>query len=221
MLATFAVEIVAALLLLVTYKSSRLQRLSVVTLLLLATFQLAEYNVCGRLGVDAQTWSRIGYVAITLLPPLGLHIVYEIGKRKFDWLLALAYGSGAVFAGLFAFGSVFESYACGGNYVIFQLQNPAGGLFMIYYYLWLFYTIFLAVLLMHQKRLAHRRKTALLNLIIGYALFMVPTSLAIVMFPESADALPSVMCGFAVLFALVLTFMVVPYTEKKKPTRRS
>lgn len=223
MLATFGIELIAAVYVYTRYKSNRLQRLSIITLLSLAVFQFAEYNVCGRYGVSSHTWSQIGYVAIAMLPPLGLHIVYELGKKKADRILVGAYGSGLLFSSLFMFGNIFQSYACGGNYVIFQLKSPIGGLFFGYYYFWLFVTLFVAMRSAKNKKrgVSKNRKTALLHTVIGYALFMVPASLSMLLFPETASALPSVMCGFAVLFALVLTFKVLPYTQKKKQSSRS
>lgn len=220
MLATFLVELIAALYVYTKYKSSRLQRLSIITLLSLAVFQFAEYNVCGRYGISSHTWSQIGYVAIAMLPPLGLHIVYELGKKKADRILAGAYGSGLLFSSLFMFGNIFQSYACGGNYVIFQLKSPIGGLFFAYYYFWLFVTLFVAMKRAKKRGVSKNRKTALLHTVIGYALFMVPASLSMLLFPETASALPSVMCGFAVLFALVLTFRILPYTQKEKQLSR-
>ena len=216
MLATFALELGAALYVYMKYKASLLQRLSIVTLLLLATFQLAEYNVCGRFGIDSLYWSKLGYVAITMLPPLGLHIVYALGKRAADRTLYAAYASGAVFSSLFAFADVFSSYACGGNYVIFQLRNPVGGFFFVYYYFWLFAAAITAVQLHKKRNIAKNRKAALVNMVLGYALFIIPASASMLLFPETAAALPSVMCGFAVLFALMLTFRIVPLTEKSK-----
>jgi hypothetical protein len=216
MLATFAIEIIAAIYVYTKYKSSQLQRLVIATLTLLAVFQLAEYNVCGQLGISSAHWSKLGYVAITMLPPLGLHIVHQAAKKKAGRAVAGAYASGALFSTLFVFGSVFENYACGGNYVIFQLKSPIGGLFFIYYYLWLFTAIFFAMQFVKQPRLSKKRKSALVNLVIGYALFMIPTSLSMLVFPATAAALPSVMCGFAVLFALVLTFRVVPELASEK-----
>lgn len=216
MLATLLIEVFAAGFILMKYRKTRLQKLSIAALLLLATFQLAEYNVCGGFGVAAGTWSRIGYVAITMLPPLGLHITHALAKKPMNRLIAGSYVSGALFSGLFFFGGVFENYACTGNYVIFGLKSPIGGLFFAYYYFWLFAAVFAAMRFVRIKRTSKKRKLALINHVIGYALFMVPSSMAMLLFPETAAALPSVMCGFAVFYALTLVFAVLPHTEKEK-----
>ena len=75
-----------------------LTRLTAATLALLALFQLCEFHVC-RSGWIAGTWSRIGFIAITMLPPLGIHIIQNISKRGWRGITWIAYTSGAIFAG--------------------------------------------------------------------------------------------------------------------------
>ena len=120
MLATFLIELGLAIYALVHFKSTQLTRLIALLLVFLATFQLAEYMVCGGLGLNGVDWSRLGFIAITALPPLGLHIAHEIAGRKNRPLLAAAYVSAAGFAGYFAFATTaFVGNQCQGNYVIF------------------------------------------------------------------------------------------------------
>lgn len=216
MLATFVIEIVAALYVTTRYRANTTQRLAVIILMLLAIFQLAEYNVCGRLGISSDVWSRLGYVAITMLPAFGLHLTYSLAKKSPGKLVIVGYTTAGLFASLFAFGGVFENHMCGGNYVIFQLRNPIGGMFFAYYYTLLFTAIFAALKFSKAKRISQHRRDALVSHVMGYALFMIPSSLAMILFPETAAALPSVMCGFAVLYALVLTFVVLPHAHKAK-----
>ena len=47
------------------YRLNTTGRLVAVTLISLATFQVAEYHVCTTIGLNAAQWSRLGYVAIT------------------------------------------------------------------------------------------------------------------------------------------------------------
>ena len=73
MIATFAIEIGLAVYALWRYKLNLISRLAVAILVCLAAFQLAEFNVCEGGWIDRELASRLGYVAITALPPLGLH----------------------------------------------------------------------------------------------------------------------------------------------------
>src|SRR5579862_6589694 len=105
MLATFAIEVGLAIYVLVRYKMSLIVRLATAILLLLAIFQLAEYSVCGRTSTLALVWSRIGYVAITLLPPLTLHLIFVITKHRATLLKTIAYCTSLLFIATFVFSS--------------------------------------------------------------------------------------------------------------------
>src|SRR5580658_8582786 len=83
MLATIAVELILLFYSLWRYKLTPLVRIVILILLFLALFQYSEYNVCGGDGINAATWSRIGFAAITLLPALAIHLIQVIaGHRK-------------------------------------------------------------------------------------------------------------------------------------------
>jgi hypothetical protein len=213
MVTTFLVEISLAAYVLIRYRMSRLTRLVSTLLLCLATFQLAEYFVCGGLGINAVMWSEIGYVAITLLPPLGVHLTQTIAGKPAGYVSALAYSSAALWIGLFAFGNVFNGHVCGGNYVIFQLKHSLGSLFFVYYHIWLFVAMYLAS--RYAKTANPSVAKALKAQIAGYATFIVPSSLINLLWPYTSHGLPSIMCGFAVIFAIVLVAYVIPVEKER------
>ncbi len=217
MMATFLLELGMAAYVLLKYRMSRVTRLVATLLVCLATFQLAEYFVCGGLGVNAPTWSRIGYAAITVLPSLGLHLTHAIAKKPMGRITVLAYTTSALWLGLFMLSpQAFTGYTCGGNYVIFQLQPPIGGLFFIHYYIWLFVTMYFASSFARKAKLSVRK--ALKAQILSYAAFIIPTSTINLLWPHTAMGLPSIMCGFAVIFAISLTIYVMPLeNERSEP----
>jgi hypothetical protein len=220
MLATFIIEICLLCFVVARYsmKSTR-TRIAAVMLFCLALFQLSEYNVCGRFNLDALTWSRIGFVMITLLPTLGIHLVHELAGIKRRWLVALSYLSAAVFIYLFVFSSMaFVSHQCAGNYAIFQLANHLGGSYFIYYYGWLAVALLVAGHAMQGAQKA--RRLALEYLIGGYLFFIIPTTLVNTVKPDTINGIPSVMCGFAIIFAIVLVFGILPI-KLPKPKRTS
>lgn len=220
MLATFLIEIFLAAYVLWRYRMSVLTRLSVVVLTCLATFQLAEYYVCGGIGINAATWSRIGYVAITVLPPLGLHVTRALAGRKIDRLSLLAYGTALSWVSLFLFSrTVFSGYVCGGNYVIFRLKSPLGGAYFFYYYAWLFVTMWEAA--RYSIGAKPKVKAALLSQLLGYMSFMVPTTVVNLFWPGTFNGIPSIMCGFALLFALTLSLGVMPVEKIRTAAGRT
>jgi hypothetical protein len=223
MLATFVIETVFALHTIIRYKLSTFSRLAVLMLLALAAFQLCEYHVCGGWGVRASEWSRAGYVAITTLPPLGLHLVHVIAGKPKRWLVWTAYATMLAFIAYFTVvPHVFHSYACTGNYVIFQIGKWPALAYGAYYYGWIAAVIVLGVRWMRNLRKgadAVRRKLGIQALLIGYFIFLIPTAVANTVKPETRRGIPSVMCGFAVLFAIILTLYIVPKFAEKRVLR--
>lgn len=221
MLATFIIETVMAAYTVFRYKLDTLGRLVVVSLLALALFQLCEYHVCGGWGVRASEWSRLGYVAITLLPALGLHILHVLAGKPQRKLVAGAYLTMAGFVAYFTIvPHAFQGYACTGNYVIFQIGARPALAYGAYYYGWLSTGIMLGFKWANSLRAAgkmmRRRNLAVQALVLGYLVFLVPTALANSVRPETRRGIPSIMCGFAVLFALILTLYILPKVGKRR-----
>lgn len=190
-------------------------RIIVSTLGLLALFQLSEFTVCGATHWSAALWSRIGFIAITLLPPLGIHLVHVIRGKGQNILVWFAYATGLAFALIFGLSSsAFESHVCAGNYAIFQLANGVGGAYFFYYYGWLFMGIILSYF--YGRRAKEPVRRALIYQVFGYLVFLIPTGVVNAVNPQTMEGIPSVMCGFAVLYAIVLAFGITPIVLKRK-----
>jgi hypothetical protein len=218
MIATFIIEVSLAVYTLWRYKLTVISRLVALILLFLATFQLAEYMVCQGAYGNALAWSRIGYVAITFLPPLGLHLAQAITEAKSRWLVWAAYATAAAFAAFFLLvGGAINGHACLGNYVIFQVAHNSGALFGLYYYGLLLLVLGTGWYYFRRTKEPARRR-ALGGLLIGYLVFIVPTVAVNLMNPNTVRGIPSIMCGFAVLLAVTLAFTVLPATVQRKKT---
>jgi hypothetical protein len=223
MLATLTIETILAIYTLWRYKMTELTRLIVAMLVGLAAFQLAEYNVCTHFSHHPVGWSRFGFIMITALPPLGVHIMHALARKPGRWLVIFAYATMAAFMAFFLLSTTaFTGHQCTGNYVIFQFSPKVTGLYSVYYYGWLLTGIFLggrwASALMKQKGLAARRKLeAIRGLIIGYFIFLVPVAVVNTIRPSTRQGIPSIMCGFAVLLALTLSFYILPRAAELRP----
>ena len=223
MIATMLIEVGLLLYVLWRYKMTTLTRLALVTLLCLATFQLAEYYVCTGTGAMTEPWSRLGFVAITALPPLGLHIMHVLaGKRQ----RRLVYGAYATMGAFMAFfllaANTFTGHECTGNYVIFQFTPNVTGLYSIYYFGWLFTSMGLGVrwaneLMKAKGKQALTKLRTVHGLIMCYLVFLVPSALSMVIRPDARRGIPSILCGFAVLYALILVLYIMPRAVKRRP----
>ncbi len=215
MIATMVIEIGLAVYTIWRYKLNNLVRLVVTMLVGLATFQMAEYFVCTGLGSMAVPWSRVGFVAITALPPLGLHIMHHLAGKPQRRLVNTAYVSMAGFMLFFLLSpGTFTGHECTGNYVIFQFTPNVTGVYTIYYFGWLAAGIGLgwqwANELMSKGKSKTKQLQAVQGLILGYLVFLVPSAISMVVKPEARRGIPSVLCGFAVLLALILSGYILP-----------
>jgi hypothetical protein len=211
MLVTFLIEACSAAFLLFRYRLDMSAKLITSMLSFLALFQLAEYMVCDKaLVISSLDWARVGYVAITILPPIGIHLGLTIAQKKNPHLLKAAYGSALIFMVFFLFvGHGLQSQACLGNYIIFRTAPYAVLPYTVYYYGWLIFGA--RMFLQFREQIKHiERKQALKWLAIGYMTFMVPTTVVNIINPASIAGIPSIMCGFAVMMALCLIFKVAP-----------
>lgn len=227
MLATLVIETCLAAYTFWRYKMSPLVRLVVITLVTLAAFQLAEYFVCTGNAGHVTAWSRFGFAAITLLPPLGIHIMHVLAGKPARRLVYSAYGTMAAFAAVFLLmPGVFDNYQCTGNYVIFHLRPHVGGYYWVYYFGWLLTGLGLGLKWAQELQEGHGGKTkrqlqSIQALIVGWLVFIVPTATANVVKPETRDGLPSIMCGFAILFALILALYILPRSAQIKSAVRA
>jgi hypothetical protein len=216
MIATFAIETCLAFYAFWRYKTSQVTRMSIILFGALATFQLAEFMVCRGLGGDGLIWSRVGYIAITILPPVGLHLLAIITKDRRSLLIWPGYIAGAAFIAFFSLiGHSIDGHACLGNYVIFQVAPGFGWLYGLYYYGLLVAALVTGWYYLRQP-IARRVRRAVTGLVLGYTIFIIPATTVNLLDVGTVAGIPSIMCGFAVLLALCLAFIVLPVTATKR-----
>lgn len=217
MIATMVVEIILAIVTFFRINKSLIKNLTIATLVLLALFQLAEFLVCQSYsGIDSLLVSRLGFMAITLLPAVGVHIANTIGGRKYNWSTITSYIFAAGFIAYFSIApNSISSSMCPGNYVIFRLSELGSAVYGVYYFT-LLGGLLALTLYLSIKQDNKRKRKSLIWLLIGSLSFLIPTGVIYFTVSEAANTIPSVMCGFAVLYAIILTFAVVPLASPSK-----
>lgn len=214
MLATFAIEMIFIFYVIWRYKMTAITRLVVAILACLGIFQASEFLVCGGMGVQAGTWSRLGYASITLLPPLGLHLILSIAGKRKPYLIAAAYASAVAFIAYFVFATgAISGHTCYANYAVFSGQKGSGLIYGAYYYGWLMVAIGYAY---YYSKKVKRATQALRAMTLGYLAFIVPTTVINLIDPSTISGIPSIMCGFAVILAFFLVGKVAPESIAKK-----
>lgn len=211
MLATLVIEFSLATYVFIRFRMTRFGQLATATLFLLGVFQVAEYQICA--GASQIFWPRLGYIAITLLPVIGIHLISLITGNskylKFSYTLAAIY----ITAFMFAEKSI-VSAACTGNYVIFNTVQELYWTYGIYYTGLLMLGVWELVEKIRECSDVDFSLRAWMAL--GYFSFMVPMSVVYMVFPETRNAVPSIMCGFAIILAILLAFIIVPKYHNKK-----
>lgn len=211
MLLTFITEFFLAGYSFIKYRTTKFGRGVVVTLILLGGFQLSEFFICR--GYYPVFWSRIGFFSITLLPVLGLYLVSLI--RKSSVFIKIGYVLAAGFAMYYLFmPKSIEGAICGGNYVIFDGPRGLYIFYGFYYFGFLFLAIWEALEGMKEKAKNIIFKKILFWFIVGYLSFILPLSLVYIFIAGSRIAVASIMCGFAIIFAFILTFKIAPFYSK-------
>ncbi len=215
MLATFAIEIIFALYTVWRYRLDATARLVVAILVFLAIFQGTEFLLCGGLMLEGGVWSRIGYVSISMLPPLGLHLAYKLADKNAGALVVTSYLSAAAFIAYFAFASqAISGHTCYANYAVFDVASGLSWPYIVYYYGWMLVGTFLTFAWAPSAP-AHRRR-ALYALLAGYLALFIPTTAINVIDQSTIAGIPSIMCGFAVILAFLLATEVSPNSLAKR-----
>lgn len=216
MLFTFAVEMTLMVFTYARFQMTKFGNLVGVTLILLGIFQFTEYRICT--GESTIFWAQIGFVAITLLPALGIHLISLVSGNfrhvRFAYALAAVY----IFIFLFAPKAI-NGAVCGGNYIIFNTSQELYWTYGIYYFGFLLLGIWDLIIKMKTAIHTDLELFSLLAwMLFGYFSFMVPTGFVYWLVPEARAAVPSVMCGFALIFALILALVINPKYHKYHAT---
>ena len=219
MIVTFIIEITLAIYSFIKAKKMKSDYVIPFVLFFLAAFQFAEYQVCG--GFNNLFWSRFGLFSITTLPVLGLYLVSKLGKETI--LLKISIIIGIAFAAFFIGAPSDTNQAvCTGNYVIFDIYSDIHAFYAYFYFGFLLYAIYESVKLIRASKGKEKLVKALKWFIYGYLSFIVPLTIVFMTVPSSRSGVASIMCGFAVIFSIVLTFKVGPtYYEIVKSKKSS
>jgi hypothetical protein len=150
---------------------------------------------------------KVGFIGTAFLPALGLHLVHLINNRQYKILVWVGYVL-AILAIMAIFLTNNESFLheCVGRFVAFKVGTLTGKIYFLYYAL----VIGISFVLLFVN--IYKKINTKLNIYTtaAFLVFIVP---ALVLFFASQvpySGLPSVMCGFAILAAIILTAKILP-----------
>lgn len=215
MLATFIIEMLLAGYTYIKSRQNKSDLFIVFTLVFLALFQLAEYQICE--GNNLLLWARLGLIVITFLPVLGLYLITRLNKKTYllqiGIVLAIAFTTV-----ILLIPTAVTNATCDGNYIIFNTNFGIFSFYGYYYFGFLILGLFESVKGIHNNQDKEPLKKAFKWFIVGYLSFVLPLTAVYLVVPATRMAVELIMCGFAIIFAFILTFKIAPiyYTYVNK-----
>lgn len=187
-----------------------------VILFLLAGYQFFEVLVCAH--PAAAAYSRLAYLVITWLPPVGLLLAARLDEKRARILRAATVFYFAAAAGLSAWivldAGIITKSVCELVVARYFVASPFDVAYGLFYQSGLLWVVFGSGWAMARASDAVLRKH-LAHLQLGVLGFMFPALAVRILFGGTGDLLPSVMCHFAVVLAASLTALAV--RERRRP----
>ena len=200
----------------------------VALLSLLQLYQLSEFLIC--IGINVGLITRIGFVVITFLPPVGYFLCTRVVKWRFPdyWFgfaLALAFSVYFIYetssVDLFDCNPFFATYTASGTISIGSV-NPyelrISALYGAFYFGSLLYSIWFLIehLIWHKEKVENKYAIIVL---IGFLAFMIPMLLMVIIWPGFADSVASILCKYALILAV--TMLLFSFMKDKKTLEKA
>lgn len=208
-LITFIVEILMAIWVFWKHRLSPLWQIAVLFLISLAMFQIAEYMICGTWATGT-FWLRVWFAFTSLLPAIGYHLVCKINELPRQRWIRLFYGiSGVLFVSFFVAPDPYFWYHCTGNFVRFSGDSLFHDIYLVYYIIVIAWSL---LLLIRQLRSADALLLRRANwwCLAAYLSFLITTAVLLILGEITTNDIWSVLCGFAILAGIAVTFGVLP-----------
>ncbi|MCS7011406.1 MAG: hypothetical protein NZL98_08555 [Anaerolineales bacterium] len=186
-------------------------------LFLLAGYQIIEAVLCtGLLTVSESLLGRLAFVVVAWLPPTGLLLLARLSPWQKSFLRGYAYAMYLVCAAL-VLGIVLDpnfvtASVCLVVFARYTNPTPLYQAYGLFYQSSLFgLLIFSALATIAAEDRSSRRLLG--QLLLGSISFIFPSMVVVSAFPIAEDALPSIMCHFALFLAFFLIKLVAVERE--------
>lgn len=199
------IELLLFINILIFAEKNETNRKIILLIFLLFIYQLFEFLICYAV-ITSSSIIYLAFAAITLLPPLCLHIVteylYKGSKKYFFFYLP------AVFILIYYLYSIyqFQIIKCTVLYAVYNY--PLGLLYGVFYYSPVIIA-FILLLNSYRKNIEEDKKKQVRILIIGFALTFIPMSIAVYFYPVATEFIESVLCKLALILALCFSLFAL------------
>lgn len=184
---------------------SKYKNLIALILALLASYQLFEFLICG-LNLYDESMLYFAFVIITYLPPTGLLLVIRVNNIRLNKPAILFIPAAFFTLYYFFFQNQFSLKKCTVLYASYHY--PLGFLYGLFYYLPMLIAVILLIKNYATSSSQKQRKENLI-LLTGYLSFTIPMGIALILYPEFRTAIESVLCKFAIVFAIIISYFAL------------
>jgi hypothetical protein len=171
---------------------------------------MTEVAVCSS--PDNAWFSRLAFAVIIWLPPLGVRLVVLLAEPVRRWPRRLSQAMFVVAGGMVVWVLVDPSFVTGAvcQAIIagYTHPEPYYNVYGVFYELGLLGIVFGAAAAMARCDDAVRR-AHLADVQMGVLGFLIPALLTVAVVPAAYDAIPSVMCHYALVLAVFLVRLLV------------
>ena len=185
-----------------------------VIMVLLQVYQLIEFLICQ--GISVNITGRLAFTAISFLPPTGYYLSAKmVGWKHKDYLFW--FGIGIAFSLFFILSPVsIVLVDCNPFYAVYAY--PLGDYYGIFYFANIFLAIALIAVKMKKKQDPNVRSKSWWT-ILGYLSFLIPMGLFVFFINVPfGTAVPSIMCKYAIVVAILLFVYSFQYDDKIVPS---
>jgi hypothetical protein len=210
---TAALEISAAVWALRGPGRKPIVRTTAAILFFLAAYQIIEAALCtGIFPMIGSFLPRLAFIVVAWLPPTGLLLVAHLYPTRTMTVYRYAYGMFlfclALVVGIAIEKSFVTASVCMIVFARYTNPTPLYGLYGLFYQGGLMSMLFLSA---YGVTVCddHRQRLLLGQVLLGCLAFIFPSLVTIAVIPVADNALPSIMCHFALLLAAFLVRLLI------------
>jgi hypothetical protein len=219
-LSTAIFEFAVATFILIHYRKSNISKAIIILIYCLGLYQFSEFMLCSS--NNPVSWAKIGFIAYTFLPALGLKTFLKYtGKKQNDlliFIIPVIYSIFAVTKANFILESSCEKYFIIVKNMFWASPNVIPMiLYSCYYFGFIGYICYLII--NHYATTQNKiKKLRDLFFFIGISISLIFALVLLFIFPALSISFPSVYCHFAIFFAVctLIGFYLDNKINKKK-----
>ncbi len=217
-LTTAIIEFLVATFILIKYKKYIIPVFCAILIYVLGFYQFTEFMLCAS--NSAFLWAKLGFIAYTFLPAIGIHFALRLAKnKKYNYLVyipPLFFSLWATFKTNFILGaSCSKIFVTVNKAFISQGHDLLSKIYLLYYFMFLLtIIIILFILVKKEKDKTIKQLTKLLGItmVITIAIPLILISIS----PSLKIHFPSIYCQFALIFTVIALIGSKIYDKKRK-----